>query len=77
MDHPIERAPKGNPIYRYELRGKIATAGFGPLETSPWRSASTRPGSPGSFAVGNCEREDSSRHGQKLNMSIDRIVNLL
>ena len=28
MDHPLERTPKGDPIYRFELRGKIATAGF-------------------------------------------------
>ena len=28
MDHPLERKIKGDPIYRFELRGKIATAGF-------------------------------------------------
>ena len=28
MDHPLERTLNGDPIYRFELRGKIATAGF-------------------------------------------------
>lgn len=28
MDHPLETTPKGDPIYRFELRGKIAMAGF-------------------------------------------------